>query len=518
MTYQINKTNPFDGAVIPIEAFSSNGPDHPLSPMLSKSSARASTSLLLHGKGQPSYGEAIAKNMVHLLENFSGPVPPKFPINGQIWSCRLDYARTANGWWSWDMAKNIWILTDTKAGMPDSFVHGEMWVNNDTLRIAINAATHPLHNKAVEVKYIDAQDITDPNAAGMRPSVELLVYDNGRWLGTSDIIVGTVAPDRDSSGKLWYDTNVDTIKIFLNGTYVDILENYLSSTGGIMSGDIDMDFNTISNIKDPEDDSDAVNKTYLESALDTINPANNSFGVMKDVDLSAPPTDNQIIKWNDEDSTWKAGSIKLADVSDLHDTGIAVNEFSHLAGLKRNINTALRSIETALEDSVNKTGDALEGNLSFGNTYHIQNLPLPVDKRDAVSKEYVDNKLKHRHSTLSKTAPQIISSGLTPVDITQFNLKNDPYGIAILDGGIIDLARLADITPRVNVKITANAIWDSVDESAGIRSLQLVGVDNIFDIKTPIAGFQTTQYISTGIISVSNTCLLYTSPSPRDRG
>lgn len=44
-----------------------------------------STSLTLIGRNYPGYGQAIAEDLVHLLENFSSPTPPNNPIEGQLW-------------------------------------------------------------------------------------------------------------------------------------------------------------------------------------------------------------------------------------------------------------------------------------------------------------------------------------------------------------------------------------------------------------------------------------------------
>lgn len=43
------------------------------------------TSLSLVGRNYPNYGQKIAENFVHLLENFAGPIPPQNPIEGQLW-------------------------------------------------------------------------------------------------------------------------------------------------------------------------------------------------------------------------------------------------------------------------------------------------------------------------------------------------------------------------------------------------------------------------------------------------
>lgn len=44
-----------------------------------------STSLTLIGKNYTGYGEYIAENFVHLLENFSNATAPDYPIAGQLW-------------------------------------------------------------------------------------------------------------------------------------------------------------------------------------------------------------------------------------------------------------------------------------------------------------------------------------------------------------------------------------------------------------------------------------------------
>lgn len=43
------------------------------------------TSISLVGRNYPNYGQAIAENFVHMLENFSNPSSPANPIKGQFW-------------------------------------------------------------------------------------------------------------------------------------------------------------------------------------------------------------------------------------------------------------------------------------------------------------------------------------------------------------------------------------------------------------------------------------------------
>ena len=43
------------------------------------------TDLSFIGKGYAGYGESIAENFLHLLENFSNTSAPTKPIQGQLW-------------------------------------------------------------------------------------------------------------------------------------------------------------------------------------------------------------------------------------------------------------------------------------------------------------------------------------------------------------------------------------------------------------------------------------------------
>lgn len=49
-----------------------------------------STSLNLLGRGAVDYGESVAENFVHMLENFASPIPPANPLEGQTWFHTFD--------------------------------------------------------------------------------------------------------------------------------------------------------------------------------------------------------------------------------------------------------------------------------------------------------------------------------------------------------------------------------------------------------------------------------------------
>ena len=87
------------------------------------------TDLSLIGKGYAGYGELIAENFLHLLENFSNSSAPSKPISGQLW---------------FDSANNrIKVYTGSAfipAGgnvpyqslQPSAITQGDLWIDSDT--------------------------------------------------------------------------------------------------------------------------------------------------------------------------------------------------------------------------------------------------------------------------------------------------------------------------------------------------------------------------------------------------
>ena len=85
------------------------------------------TDLSFIGKGYAGYGESIAENFLHLLENFSNTSAPSKPISGQLW---------------WDSTNSrLKVYNNTafvpagsnasyQAGEPSSMVAGDLWINS----------------------------------------------------------------------------------------------------------------------------------------------------------------------------------------------------------------------------------------------------------------------------------------------------------------------------------------------------------------------------------------------------
>ena len=103
------------------------------------------TSLSLVGKNYPNYGEKIAQNFLNLLENFSSPLPPENPIEGQLWYDTSDpnskVLRIMDGTADstrWPSANGIYQQgTDPKETATAGLKVGDIWVDtqNNVLKI-----------------------------------------------------------------------------------------------------------------------------------------------------------------------------------------------------------------------------------------------------------------------------------------------------------------------------------------------------------------------------------------------
>lgn len=169
--YTIDFTDP-GKPTFSVSAYKTNGPASPTNPALDANATAANTSLLLYGKGSPSYGEKLQENLVHMLENFSGETAPVYPTRGQIWQ---------------DTRK-------TDGVTPDNILK----VYSGTDWISVN-------------KILASTVAPSPASTGQ------LWYD-------TDI--------SDDSGQF----TVSQLKVWNGGSWDSIASNYVLKTGGTMSG------------------------------------------------------------------------------------------------------------------------------------------------------------------------------------------------------------------------------------------------------------------------------------------
>lgn len=115
-------------------------------------SVNSQTSVNLVGRKYSRYGEAIAENFLHLLENFANGDAPQSPIEGQLWydktNNNMKYYTKNNKWQSFS---NI-FTTDIQPITSDSRI-GDIWVKPSTGKIHfyVNNAWTELGNNTTTI-------------------------------------------------------------------------------------------------------------------------------------------------------------------------------------------------------------------------------------------------------------------------------------------------------------------------------------------------------------------------------
>ncbi len=158
-----------------------------------------STSLSLIGKNVSGFGELLAENFLHILENFASPVAPSSPIEGQLWYDTSDInkkvLKVKSGIGSdWRPVSNIYFQTEE----PASAISGELWI-----------------------KYEDS-------------NLSFYTYVSGTgWLNlaAATTIISTSIPSETDRGRLWFSPNNQNLYIY-TGTWTKVLSPaiYSSST------------------------------------------------------------------------------------------------------------------------------------------------------------------------------------------------------------------------------------------------------------------------------------------------
>jgi hypothetical protein len=113
-------------------AYTVNKTDSSASPNLytvQDSVVNTETDLSLIGKGYAGYGESIAENFLHLLENFSNTAAPTKPIIGQLWyDSENSKLKVYNGTSFQTAGGNA----PYQSLAPASLAQGDIWIDSDT--------------------------------------------------------------------------------------------------------------------------------------------------------------------------------------------------------------------------------------------------------------------------------------------------------------------------------------------------------------------------------------------------
>lgn len=120
MTYNINYTDSNNKPALVVE----------------DSTFETTTDLTFPGRNVSGYGQVVAENFLHLLENFANTEPPPRPVEGQLWfdsnegvnQLKVNVDGTPNGWQSAGGLKR-------GSSAPNTSTAGDLWVNTDTQQL-----------------------------------------------------------------------------------------------------------------------------------------------------------------------------------------------------------------------------------------------------------------------------------------------------------------------------------------------------------------------------------------------
>ncbi len=247
--YIIQKTDPANGSFT-IKPYTTNGPATPVAAVpLDANAVSANTSIVLLGKGMVNYGDIVASDFVHLLENFSNPIAPVYPLQGQLW-----------------------YKNDISPAYPELRVYDGAWnsiVINGKLNADLNVTTHKIVNLADPVANTDAVNKqwvlanTFTTAGATMDLNANITFNGGEVLGLPAI----PTTSGSATSKAYVDTSITNATLAIQSAAT---ADFVNVTGDTMTGGLIMAANQLITLPTPvggfTNPSDVINKDYVDTA------------------------------------------------------------------------------------------------------------------------------------------------------------------------------------------------------------------------------------------------------------
>lgn len=219
--------------------------------------------------------QSVRYHLSGLNPNFSGTEnPPVVPLGpNQIWAMNPD----GNAFIAYDVPegggiatdKATFILQEPHVGLPNAQAMSELptgfVVSNSGSGVQVTRVIEGIIHQTVVF-----------NASGLVDNPSIGIADNAILPGTAGMGVpaGTTAQRVTPTGtniSLRFNTDLGQLEAYIGGQWVLVPSSaaglFLPLAGGTMTGDINMGGHSITNLDDPSNAGDAVNKAYADAIL-----------------------------------------------------------------------------------------------------------------------------------------------------------------------------------------------------------------------------------------------------------
>jgi hypothetical protein len=194
---------------------------------------KQSTSLTLIGKNAPGFGQQLAENFVHMLENFASPVAPINTIEGQLWyDNSTQQLKITSGGALWAPVNGV----HQQDAAPVNIKEGDLWVDTLNQQLKLwNGAEYILVGPATSgATRTGPYTETFDDQASTGGSDVIVNYSNGFPIAiiSSDQLTPS-SPPQGFPNQLVSGINLATGAI-LNGTA--LIATNLQTTSGVVNG------------------------------------------------------------------------------------------------------------------------------------------------------------------------------------------------------------------------------------------------------------------------------------------
>jgi microcystin-dependent protein len=443
------------------------------------------TSILLPGRNYRGYGQAIAENFLHLLENFANSSSPDNPIEGQVWydsNPGTEELKVYDGT-QWKSVGSVRKALSEPAG-----IIGDLWVDTNNqqlylynganwvlvgpvfssgLRTGVQPETVLDVNNVQRViikTYVDDEIISIYSLssfipklsiegfASLKPGINLSTKNNDKkYWGTAEkaesLIIGTESVS--SSNFLRKDTpNITNFNFSVrNDTGLNI--------GSESQLRISIDSSQTANIYNQTPDSSFDIRVNRSGNITTLIRADSSTGYVGIGENNLTPSEALDVK----------GSVRITDKLKIQSTENSINDVTGALQVLGGVNIQ--------KDLIVRGNISLSDNLSLnGNITSLGNMTVQNITANSVTSNFIGNLTGNVIGNINGTAARLLSS-------TTFNIAGD-----IVSAGFSFDGQTGGLTKTFNTVISTDIIENkpeltSVSQDPLVEDYLLVQRSNV---------------------------------------